>query len=222
MQAPDKAPGAGVSYLSKDGKIFGPYTDEELENLRRSGEINTFSWIWGGGSSNWMPIAAPPPMAPPGAGAQSAAPQPQAQAAPVVRQPPADEASVEDAPYLLAGDPPAPAAQSGLPSFARPSGAGAAPAVRQNVELQAICHDGHQIVSGLGRSVTGEGFLLVSEGNVSASSPFRRGGKIWVNLLDESSRRTENVQAVVSDFTRKQSGWEYQIRWVKVPGLIAL
>lgn len=49
-------------YLGKNGKTFGPYTEEEFQNLMTSGELSEFSWIWDHAKSAWKTIDQPPPM----------------------------------------------------------------------------------------------------------------------------------------------------------------
>lgn len=48
-------------YLGKLGKIFGPYTDGEIEALQTSGEIKNYSWIWAKGAKEWKPLDPMPP-----------------------------------------------------------------------------------------------------------------------------------------------------------------
>src|SRR4051812_31036591 len=78
-----------TTYLSKTGKIFGPFTDAEILGLKSSGEYVTFSWQWTQGSPSWQPIN--PPLALPPELAQG--PQPPATRAPVPQAPNLDEST---------------------------------------------------------------------------------------------------------------------------------
>lgn len=49
------------TYLGKNGKIFGPYTSSELDQLTKSGKLESFSWIWDMKSEVWKPLESPPP-----------------------------------------------------------------------------------------------------------------------------------------------------------------
>src|SRR4051812_12460484 len=48
-------------FLGRGGRVFGPYRSEEIEALRASGEIRSFSWIWEPARSAWQPLDPPPP-----------------------------------------------------------------------------------------------------------------------------------------------------------------
>jgi hypothetical protein len=48
-------------YLGKQGKIYGPYTQKELQHLDQNGELENYTFIWNTSSESWTPIEAPPP-----------------------------------------------------------------------------------------------------------------------------------------------------------------
>lgn len=56
--------GIKLTYLGKDGKTFGPYTEADLDKLNETGEIYEYTWIWESAESGWQPIQAPPPPPP--------------------------------------------------------------------------------------------------------------------------------------------------------------
>jgi hypothetical protein len=62
--------GAKVIYLGKRGKISGPFTEEDLERLRSSGDIANYTYLWDGTSQAWTNVE-PPPPAPVGASRSS-------------------------------------------------------------------------------------------------------------------------------------------------------
>src|SRR6185437_6021460 len=74
-------PSNGI-YLSREGKVFGPYTREELEQFRENGEIAQYAWIWDGSVGKWASLhpepAKPAPLQPVGSGEQPAT-EPKAQ-----------------------------------------------------------------------------------------------------------------------------------------------
>ena len=56
-------------YLGKAGQIYGPYKDDEIEELRASGKLAEFTWIWDHTIQGWKAIELPPQapkFAPPG------------------------------------------------------------------------------------------------------------------------------------------------------------
>ena len=55
------------TWLSKEGKIFGPYSPKEIELLKNEGKFSEYTWMWAPGSNQWAPITpAPAPPLPPG------------------------------------------------------------------------------------------------------------------------------------------------------------
>lgn len=51
-------------YLAKSGKVSGPFDAHQFEQLKRSGEIDQYSWYWEPKSDQWTPIDPPPLNAP--------------------------------------------------------------------------------------------------------------------------------------------------------------
>lgn len=43
-------------YLAKMGKVFGPYSQKELDTFHTEGTIKDFFWLWDEKSSQWMPL----------------------------------------------------------------------------------------------------------------------------------------------------------------------
>ncbi len=63
------APGKSV-WLSRAGEKFGPYTADQVEEMRASGEYYEYEYSWDGSSPDWAPIEptqGPPPPAEPSA-----------------------------------------------------------------------------------------------------------------------------------------------------------
>lgn len=50
------------TYLSRDGQVYGPFSDEQLNELRTSGQIHSYFWIWDGSADAWSPLHSPPPL----------------------------------------------------------------------------------------------------------------------------------------------------------------
>ena len=47
-------------YLGRKGKVFGPFSQPELESFRLSGEISYYRYIWDDASESWSPLEPPP------------------------------------------------------------------------------------------------------------------------------------------------------------------
>ena len=48
-------------FLGKKGKVFGPYTREEFENLHATKKLEDFTYLWNSESESWTPLEAVPP-----------------------------------------------------------------------------------------------------------------------------------------------------------------
>ncbi len=49
-------------YLGRRGKSYGPYTTAQLDEMRLSGELETFTFRWDDAEQTWKPLEnAPPP-----------------------------------------------------------------------------------------------------------------------------------------------------------------
>ncbi|MGZ3687920.1 MAG: hypothetical protein ACXWPM_02740 [Bdellovibrionota bacterium] len=86
-----------TTYLSKSGKIEGPFSPTQIEEMRRSGELSAYFWRWDAGSKEWAPLHPPPPRPP--EQPQAAAEPPRAVAA---ARPTAARAPVQVSPGILA------------------------------------------------------------------------------------------------------------------------
>ncbi|HLD99063.1 MAG TPA: hypothetical protein VJB59_02325 [Bdellovibrionota bacterium] len=49
-------------FLSRDGQVFGPYTVEQLQTMKTSGEFQKYFWFWDGSTPEWVPVTPPPPL----------------------------------------------------------------------------------------------------------------------------------------------------------------
>jgi hypothetical protein len=50
-----------VIYLGRDGKVYGPFPAEKLDELRLTGEIWNYTYLWNESSRQWKNIDPPPP-----------------------------------------------------------------------------------------------------------------------------------------------------------------
>lgn len=122
------------------------------------------------------------------------------------------------APLHMAPPPPAPQ-QAQAPATAKVS---SAPATRAAVRpLAAICHDNRSVVAGILGAKHGEVWIMSSKDRLSEIPPFRRGAKVWINLLDEQSGQSENAEATLTDFKKTSEAWEYSLKWkAQAPRLV--
>ncbi|MBS1985417.1 MAG: hypothetical protein JST16_14725 [Bdellovibrionales bacterium] len=50
------------TYFARYGKIFGPFSEQEVTLMHGQGKIRDFSWIWDAPRGQWKPVDPPPPM----------------------------------------------------------------------------------------------------------------------------------------------------------------
>jgi hypothetical protein len=43
-------------FLSKAGKLAGPYTAADLDTMRANGQLERFSWMWMSSAPGWQPV----------------------------------------------------------------------------------------------------------------------------------------------------------------------
>ncbi len=84
------------------------------------------------------------------------------------------------------------------------------------IEIPAICHDYKSIVSGRIREISENGCELVS--SVQTPGPvFPQKTQVLLNLLDEKTGRSVNIQARLTRAQRCEGTWIYRIRWKALP-----
>ena len=49
-------------YLGKNGKTFGPFSEDEFQQMMTDGRLVEFSWIWDPKKSSWKTLDQPPPV----------------------------------------------------------------------------------------------------------------------------------------------------------------
>lgn len=237
---------AGLIYLSRNGKTFGPFNRDYVDEIQESGELYKFQWIWDGSSPNWMPIDTPPPPpgSPPAVGSEFTTRLTQSS---IKNRDATRETLRSNVTYsqeITQTAPVAETTQASIPS-ARPestythissntqtqtqsptqtgshSGAFKVREVPSD-SIQAIVHDHRSLLAGVFSEVFEDGCILLStQKHGPDGQPFRKGGRVWLNLLEERTGRSENVQATVVAFMHKAGVWHYELHWQKLPSLIA-
>lgn len=233
----------GMIYLSREGKVFGPYTPEQLAEFRQNGEIAKYAWMWDEKGARWSALHDLPP-------------------APMIM----DDAVAVTAPTAA----PKEKTKDHLPNFTRPAflSGGNTPATSEkpmamptvtaryepvhqrkieNTEsiefdvadiearaqakqtahvagnwsrIQVVCHDFHHLLSGMIDEVLNDGFLIWAESPASQASFFRKGQKLWVNLVDDKTGSSENTSGVLAGYSRKDNGWQYYLKWEQRPKML--
>jgi hypothetical protein len=208
-------------WLNCNGKTEGPFTEEDLAKMRANGDISKYSWIWDSESKGWMPIQPlPPPPAPGGPGAPSEAAAPPARHTGPAEFSLTPAEAIEDVDIEGKGKHHTPSK-----SFVRPfPTANAGTEVTRSIAV--ICHDNRNIVSGKVERMFGQGTSqetsITSADHKDSSPPFRKGGQVIINLLDEASGQLENAYAEIAELKKAPNGqWEYRLRWKALPKMLA-
>jgi hypothetical protein len=186
-------------YLGKSGQTFGPYTIAEFEEIKKTPDFRTYTYIWDGRDANpdWKALELPPA----------------AVAAPVKRGPgaPPPDAVVK-APDAVVKAPEA---------AAQPRAAAPKPALRgyDVPGLEAVCHDSRSVASGKLVGVTDSGCELVTNQRV-AEPAFGATSNVTLNLLDPATGKSMNVAARLGGVQRKDGAWSYKVLWQGCPQLV--
>ncbi len=184
-------------FLARGEEVFGPYTLEKIREMEASGELSEFTWMFDGSSPHWIPVSPPPPI-PTQLPYEMASEQPIPGAG--LKQTPAESQEISQNPGPAA----APAA--------------AAEQIELGIGLLAVCHDFRNVMSGKLDRAWPKGCVFVSPSVHSALSPFRKGARVWLNLLHESTGSAENIHVSV-DGCRKRGDaeWEIALGWDQLP-----
>lgn len=145
-------------YLARSGETFGPFTLQEIERLRESGEYQKFSWFWDSSRSrpDWQPIDPPP-----------APPRPAA----------------TERPIALAGD----SARVAEPARRAPSAAGESRSAFPCEGISALCFNAGQLQAGTLAQATESGCEFVSA-STQGSPAFQARARVRLQLADASGR----------------------------------
>lgn len=88
---------------------------------------------------------------------------------------------------------------------------------RMQPDIQAICHNFRNVMSGSLARVTESGCEFISP---HVSNPgFGTRNEVLLNLLDPKTGRSMNVSATVRRVSRAQGSWIYLLDWEKCPEL---
>lgn len=85
--------------------------------------------------------------------------------------------------------------------------------------IAAICHDYHHAIAGKIGDVTATGCELLSDEPYS-SPPLCARSLVHLNLLDESTGKSVNVEARIFDIHKTHKGWMYRLSWDQTPALL--
>jgi len=86
--------------------------------------------------------------------------------------------------------------------------------------IQALCHDQRSMLAGAIRGVDDRGceFLGPSEGDTPV---FPKKTLVILNLIDEASGKTQNLQVRLGGVSRREGRWSYRLQWEETPEILA-
>lgn len=86
-------------------------------------------------------------------------------------------------------------------------------------KIEAVCHDRHQVVSGILERMTDEGCDLISEDEHGPA--FSKRTLLLLSLVDTESGKSMNVHARLTQAQRRDGRWSYRLHWDECPALLA-
>jgi hypothetical protein len=196
--------GTARIYLGKAGRIFGPYTDRDLAEMKATGELERFSWIWQSSAPGWQPVDPMPPAVTDGQAIEAPLP-------PQRMEPPRAVAAQDFAPAPSRDFGPAPVAVAPPPR----------PSVKVISDpIDAVCHDYRSAVAGRIVRVLDGGCELLAPDDGHATPQFREQAKLYLNLLNSKNGKTIDVVAQLAGVSHTREGWSYRLSWREVPDLL--
>jgi hypothetical protein len=48
-------------FLARTGRVFGPFSENDISLMRQKGELEQYSWLWNSQLTKWEPVDPPPP-----------------------------------------------------------------------------------------------------------------------------------------------------------------
>ncbi|MBC7385562.1 MAG: hypothetical protein H7301_05270 [Cryobacterium sp.] len=174
-------------YLAKEGKVSGPFTPPQVEELKLSGEFYRYEWMWDGEAPDWS--AVPRKLtSPPGLPAERTKTLTKIPAA-------------VDTPILQPV------------KVARPF-QGVDIQTSSKV-FCAVLFDNRQSIGGEVTKAHSRGAHFVS--TPSQTTPLSKGTRALVDLLDESNDRSTKIQATVATVSRMGDRWVLELEWSGCP-----
>jgi hypothetical protein len=185
-------------FLAKGGKITGPFTTEQFNQFKHSGELDRFSWYWDARGADWKPIDPAPLSAP-----EMPHEMPPEISKDAHARPPSDELSQRRAQVV----PPKPT-PSRQPSTARAS------------RVEILVHDFKSVATAKIRHISELGCEIVVPAGGAHSAPFSEKASVMLNLYDPSSEESMDIAASIHGLTHESEGLVYRIRWSDAPELL--
>jgi hypothetical protein len=217
------------NYLcTKDGKVVGPFSKAELGEMKKSGAIHAYFWVWEAENPQWLPAVAPPP-GPPESGEIT-------NPALMVRQTRPEETeryakfdtgfeATNSEHYVPAFTFDDEEEEKELKPPSRPAkkrGHGHDRQVDESRRMTVVAHDHRNVVSGWLKQYTPYGATVLGWAPRDRGiGPFVKGNKIMINVLDTRTGKSESVEAHVDATLRRGDTWEFRVRWDHAPELLA-
>lgn len=85
--------------------------------------------------------------------------------------------------------------------------------------IPVVCHDFRSVITGVIHEITETGCELIS--SLQTTGPvFPQKTQVLLNVLDEKTGRSVNVQARLTAARRQDGQWAYRIRWKGCPEFV--
>lgn len=177
-------------YLSKEGKVSGPYEPSQIEELKRSGEFYTYEWMWDGKSPDWSAVPRKPSL-PPGL--------------PTETTKTLTKITVTES--AKTGNT-VPASEKTKPS----KGVDIKTSAKT---FCAVIFDSRVTLGGEVSLAHSRGAKFIS--TPTHDVPVSKGTSALIDLLDESSDRSAKLQTSILNVSRMGDRWVLELEWANCP-----
>jgi hypothetical protein len=201
-----------VYYLGRKQKVYGPLSSVEIDELRKNGQIENYTWIWKPEDQAWTVLDAAPANPPVvvGTGVGVTATEATAPAAPRPRSTPA---------IAPAAAPVAPVVS--LQSFkVKESLLPKTTSTTKDGAFRAILFDGRNAVTAWVSEATADGCEIHAQ-EQGPDPFFVQKASAMIHLHEVATDRSTKIPVKVSDVFRRDQHWVYRVRWTSVPAIFA-
>ena len=199
-------------YLGRKQKIYGPLSSVEIDELRKNGQIENYTWIWKPEDQAWTVLDAAPANPPVSVGITAA--ETTAPAAPRPRAAPSATPAIAPAASVVS-----PQSFKVKESLLPKTNSKTSAATKEGA-FRAILFDGRNAVTAWVSEATADGCEIHAQ-EQGPDPFFVQKASAMIHLHEVATDRSTKIPVKVSDVFRRDQHWVYRVRWTSVPAIFA-